>query len=73
MSSYMAKDVRCPYYGKDKNEKIYCSGEGIDDNVYVHIVFKSPSIRKDYQLAVCCDDYNVCPIAKMNNERWEGE
>ncbi len=70
MSSFMAKDVVCPYYRKDKGEKICCKGEAIDDDVYVHIVFKSPVERKNYQLDVCCDDYNICPIAKANNKRW---
>lgn len=69
-NSYIAKDVKCPYYRNEKGERLCCSGEGIDDEVYLHITFKSPEERLNYQLDVCCDDYNICPIAKMNNKRW---
>lgn len=71
MSNYIAKDVRCPYYIKEDGTKIHC--EGVEDETYIHLVFKSPSIRRDYQLDVCCNDYNFCPIAKINNKKWEDE
>lgn len=68
MSSYMAKDVRCPYYSKEEGVKIHC--EGVEDGTYIHLVFASPDIRRDYQLKKCCSDYNNCLIAAMNNRKW---
>lgn len=69
MSSYMAKDVKCPYYLKEEGVKIHC--EGVEDNTYIHLVFASAKIRRDYQLNKCCNNYNRCLIAAMNNRKWE--
>lgn len=71
MSNYIAKDVRCPYYIKEDGSKIHC--EGYEEGTYIHLVFPSPSSRRDYQIDVCCYDYNECPIADMLNKKWEEE
>ena len=67
----MAKDVRCPFYKKDDGVKICC--EGIDDKTSVHIVFPSSKDRRSYQLLKCCQNYNTCLVAAMNNKKWEGK
>lgn len=69
MSSYIAKDVVCPYYKKEDGVKIAC--EGFDDDSSIHIIFLSAKKRRIYQLRRCCYDYKKCPIAKMNDEKWE--
>lgn len=72
MSSYIAKDVQCPYYKKDDGVKICC--EGIEEeSSSVHIVFPSAHKRVEYQRQKCCRDYNTCLIAAMNNKKWEEE
>lgn len=69
MSSYIAKDVRCPYYKKDDGVKICC--EGVEDSdSSLHIVFPSTGKRIEYQREKCCRDYNLCLIAAMNNRKY---
>lgn len=67
----MAKNVKCPYYRGEINEKIRCKAEMIGDEVFIHIVFKTPKDRTDYQLDYCCDAFDLCPIAQSNDEVWE--
>lgn len=69
MSSYMAKNVKCPYYGKEDDVKIHC--DGVEEGTFIHLVFASPSMRRNYQLDVCCDDYESCPIAEAHRRKWE--
>lgn len=71
MSNYMAKNVRCPYYVKEDGAKIHC--EGVEEGTYIHLVFASPGMRRNYQTDVCCDEFDTCPIAEMNNKKWEDE
>ena len=69
MSNYIAKDVRCPYYIKEDGAKIHC--ESGEEGITMHLVFVSPGLRLNYQRDVCCRDYSICPIAQINNKRWE--
>ena len=69
MNSYMAKNVKCPYYNGEKETKLHC--KSWEDGLYVHIVFKSPSIRRDFQLDKCCNDYKSCPLCQINDKVWE--
>ena len=69
MSNYMAKNVKCPYYVKEDGAKIHC--EGVEEGTYIHQVFASPDMRRNYQTDICCDEYDTCPIAKMNDLKWE--
>ena len=66
----MAKNIRCPHYGKEDDTKIHC--EGITEGTFIHLVFASPSMRRKYQHEVCCDEYELyCPIAMMHRLKWE--
>lgn len=71
MSSYIAKDVRCPFYKKEDGVRICC--EGIEESFSVHVVFASSQGRLAYQKKKCCRDYNACPIAAINFKKWEGK
>jgi hypothetical protein len=68
LSSFIAKDVRCPYYKKEDGVKICC--EGFEENSSIHMIFPSAKKRRLYQLQRCCIDYKKCPIVKINDERW---
>lgn len=70
MSSYMAKDVICPYYKKDEGVKVCCEGVG-EESSSLYIVFPSPRKRIEYQRQKCCGDYNTCLVAAMNNRKYE--
>lgn len=65
--SYLSKDVLCPYYHKDVQNKICC--EGIDDGT-IHLNFTSAQKRIAYERARCCTDYKLCPIAQLLDRKW---
>lgn len=71
MSSYIAKDVRCPYYKREEGVKISC--EGVEDNTIIQLVHRSNKGRLEYQRFFCCEHYNTCPIAIMLNMVQEEE
>ena len=68
--SYMSKDVLCPYYHKEIQNKICC--EGIDDDSSIHLNFVSGKRRIEYEKAMCCRGYDMCLIAQALNKKWDG-
>jgi hypothetical protein len=67
--SYMSKDVQCPYYHKDVQNKICC--EGIDEDGSIHLNFTSGKKRIEYERAMCCNDFRLCLIAQALNKKWD--
>ena len=66
--SYLSKDVKCPYYRKDIQNKICC--EGIDYDGTIHLNFTSLKKRTVYEKSVCCGNYKLCPIAQVLDKKW---
>ena len=66
--------VRCPYYKREERKrtaKIVC--EGAADHTTLHMVFESTAELKRYESFCCKGDWTQCPIAQMNNRKWDYE
>lgn len=67
--SYISKNVRCPFYRKEKQNKISC--EGVTKESSLNLIFPSIEKRKHYEERFCCADYKRCYIAHMLIDKWE--
>ncbi|MBR6558461.1 MAG: hypothetical protein IKT70_05555 [Clostridia bacterium] len=61
MSEYSAAFAKCPFYGRDDKEKIYCN-EGVWTDSFMHMVFLRPTRKRDYKKKYCDNIYEQCPI-----------
>lgn len=63
MANRVDTSVKCPFFKATLKSAIKCEGlYGTGTSTIVTLF--SPSVRRDYQRAVCCGDYMYCPWAK---------
>lgn len=60
---YIAKNVECPFYHSEDQQKIYCDGVGVGTSL--HLAFGSKTDLKKYKEAYCINCYEKCDIARM--------
>ena len=63
MANRIDTSVKCPFFKATLKSAIKCEGlYGAGTSTIVTLL--SPSVRRDYQRAVCCGDYMHCLWAK---------
>ena len=67
--SYISKNVLCPFYHKETQNKISC--EGVSKDSSLNVIFTSIEKRKNYEKRFCCADYKQCYIVRMLLEKWD--
>ena len=67
-ANHIAKHVLCPFYKKEDLTKIYC--EGTDDTNTIQLAFITKEKRRDYEIRVCCKNFEDCLIASMLYEKY---
>lgn len=55
--------VKCPFYRREENQKIFC--EGVQGGTSIHLAFAAPTDRKQYEKCYCKGRYRTCRIAGM--------
>ena len=68
---YVSKEVDCPFYRSEGNQKIYC--EGVQDGTAIHLAFASSKTMQEYKETYCCEDFGYCLIADMLYSKYEEE
>lgn len=64
--------VQCPYYKTHTSQVIYC--EGLEDGMAIHMAFASHQQLINYKGRYCRRNcWVLCPLAKMQNARYEYE
>ena len=66
--------VRCPYYKREERKrtpKIVC--ESAVDSTVLHMIFESAADLKQFESICCKGEWKQCPIAQMNNRKWDYE
>ena len=66
---YVSKEVDCPFYHSEDNQKLYC--EGVRDGTSIHLAFASSTLMQDYKDTYCCDEFGECLIADMLYRKYE--
>ena len=61
--------VKCPFFKETLKSAIKCEGL-YGDGTSAVLTFFSPSVRRDYQRAVCGGDFRVCKWAKTLSEKY---
>lgn len=61
--------IVCPYFLTKARRSIRC--EGVVDKCYTELSFRTDGERADHEDLYCECNYNECPIAKANNEKWD--
>lgn len=60
---YIAKSALCPFYKREDQQMIVCSG--IEPNTSTHIAFGNASECAAYKQEHCRKNYNECEICRM--------
>ena len=61
--------VQCPYYKTHTSQVVYC--EGLEAGMAIHMAFASHQQLVAYKSRFCRrHEWPKCPLAKMQNERW---
>ena len=64
--------VQCPYYKTHTSQVIKC--EGMEDGMAIHMAFASHAQLINYKSRFCRRNcWVLCPLAKMQNARYEYE
>lgn len=64
--------VQCPYYKTHTSQEICC--EGLEVGMRIHAAFASHAQLINYKGRFCRRrNWKLCPLAKMQNERWDYE
>lgn len=64
--------VQCPYYKTNASQVIYC--EGLEDGMAIHMAFASHAQLINYKGRFCRKfEYWNCPIAKILEEKYDGQ
>ena len=64
--------VQCPYYKTHTSQVIYC--EGLEEGMAIHMAFASHAQLVNYKGRFCRRmHWGHCPLAKMQNARYEYE
>ena len=66
---YVSKEVECPFYHSEDEQKIYC--EGVNERSSIHLAFSSKTERREYRRKKCSGEYKKCRIAKMLYRKYE--
>jgi hypothetical protein len=61
--------VKCPYYLREKQQRIIC--EGLGPGTSIHLVFGNQDDLKDYKQSYCMKCWQQCHLTKMQNRRYE--
>ena len=73
MPQNVSKQVKCPYYKWNKDDRISC--EGVDRTNGIMLIFHSPTDLKEYCKKYCNDifNYKKCLLCRMQNQRYGEE
>jgi hypothetical protein len=64
--------VQCPYYKTNTSQVVCC--EGLEDGMAIHMAFATHQQLVNYKSRYCRRNcWVLCPLAKMQNERYEYE
>ena len=64
--------VQCPYYKHDTSQVIFC--EGLEDGMVIHAAFDTHPHLVKYKGRYCRkNSWSSCPLANMQNKRYEYE
>lgn len=67
--NYDDKNVRCPFYQYERDNKIYC--EGLIKNSVTSTNFKNKSALKEHKNGICSEAYKDCPLYKALTKKYE--
>lgn len=62
--------IVCPYFLTKARRSIRCEAM-FNGSTYVESRFNTDGGRADHEDLYCECNYNECPIAKANNEKWD--
>lgn len=68
---YVDVGARCPGYCSESPSTIYCEGIKNSDtgSNWIHLAFGDQKEKKKYKYRHCRNDWQSCPIAKINTGR----
>lgn len=71
MSRYTSEYVVCPFYNRNKPNRICC--EGVDKSNTLNVVFESQTMMHEYVVNYCnsIDNYKSCLLCQMLTKKWE--
>ena len=68
MKHKISKEVVCPYYHSEEQQKILC--EGVNNFTSIHLTFGGRTHMATYKREKCCKEWKSCMIAQMQNKKW---
>lgn len=71
MSSWAARDVKCPFYKSNSPTQIVC--EGIDDSTAIKLNFENKEKCKQYMWKYCnlVKNYGNCQLAWLLTKKYD--